>query len=90
MQIELGSLIVSIITFCGFAITIITIVYQAGKLHERIESIGKKFDQHEVEDKREFDAVYERVNGHGEDISALKASHRAISKAHGQKSVLDT
>lgn len=56
----------------GGVLTILTIVYQAGQLGSKIDNLSKNFAEHSVEDRENFNTVFNRVNQHSEDIAGLK------------------
>ena len=54
-------------------ITLATIIFQAGQIRTEIRLFGEAFKEHSEKDDVEFSNIYNRVNGHAEDIAGLKA-----------------
>ncbi len=53
-------------------ITVGVIIYQAGRLSSKLDTLLTRFSIHEQEDEAIFKDIYARVNSHGEKIVALE------------------
>lgn len=54
-------------------VVVFTIVYQAGKLSAKLDTVQSSFAAHEAEDTKLFGNVFESINEHREDIATLNA-----------------
>jgi len=58
-------------------VTIATIIYQAGRLSAKLDTIILRFSQHEQQDEDKFKEVFHRLNAHGESIARISPRPRS-------------